>query len=95
MSLFNDMDAERVGGYTTNGHLCVWCNRRYPEAYFRQSIDVCGPCESFRERHYHDVGNFFMRTISGIQFRVYVPIDPIMTEEQIDSELLKLIKGYV
>ena len=95
MSLLNWMDAERVGGYSTNGHMCIWCGRRYPEAYFRQSIDVCGPCESFRERHYHDVGNFFMRTVDGVQFRVYVPIDPIMTEDQIDTELLKLIKGPV
>ena len=85
------MDAERVGGYATEGQYCTWCGRQYPSAYFRQTIDVCKPCNDFRMRHYHDLGNFFMRTVDGAQFRVYVPYEPKITENQIDDKLRSLI----
>ena len=91
MSFLNRMDAERIGGFSSKGHYCVWCGRKYADAYFRQSVDVCGPCNNFRMRHYHDLGNFFIRTIDGAQFRMYVPYEPKMTEKQIDDKLRSLV----
>ena len=91
MSFLNQMDAERVGGFSDQGNYCVWCGRQYADAYFRHTIDVCFPCDYFRMRHYHDLGNFFMRTVDNVQFRVYVPFEPKMTEKQIDDKLKSLI----
>ena len=87
----NEMDAEKVGGFTSGGNYCVWCGRQYPDAYFRYTTDVCFPCDNFRMRHYHDLGNFFMRTVDNVQFRVYVPFEPKMTEKEIDDKLKALI----
>ena len=91
MSWLNTIDAEQIGGYASTGTLCLWCGHRYPDAYFRQSLDVCGPCNNFRMRHYHDLGNFFVRTLDGAQFRVYVPYEPKMTEALINYHLRSLI----
>ena len=85
------MDAERIGGFTRSGTYCVWCSHYYPESYFRQTIDVCKPCYDFRMRHYHDLGNFFVRTVDEAEFRVYVPYKPKMSESQIDDQLRSLI----
>ena len=91
MSLLNRMDAERVGGYSDKGTFCVWCCKRYSSAYFRESVDVCWPCDNFKMRHYHDYGNFFIRTIDSVEFRVYVPNEPRMSDKQINKELRSLI----
>ena len=61
--LFNEIDAEKIRGFTDSGTYCVWCSHHYPRAYFRHTIDVCGPCDDFRMRHYYDLGNFFVRTV--------------------------------
>ena len=89
--LFNVIDAERIGGFANSGTFCLWCNCHYPEVHFRHTIDVCGPCDDFRMKHYHDPGNFFVRTVYGIRFRVYVPDDPVMSKSQIDEYLRSLL----
>ena len=91
MSFLNKMEAERVGGFSDKGKYCVWCGRQYSDAYFRYTVDVCAPCDNFRMRHFHDLGNFFMRTVNNTQFRVYVPFEPQMTEKQIDDKLKSMI----
>ena len=89
------MDAERVGGFTDYGPYCSWCGKQYPNAYFRQTIDVCWPCDDFRMRHYHDQGHYFMRSVDGVLFRVYVPNEPKMNDKEINEQLRALIRGYV
>ena len=89
------MDAERVGGFTDYGRYCSWCGKQYPDAYFRQTIDVCWPCDDFRMRHYHDHGHYFMRTVDGVLFRVYVPDEPKMSDKEVDDVLRSLIRGPV
>ena len=76
MSFLNRMDAEKIGGFSNEGRYCVWCGRKYEEAYFRQSLDVCAPCNNFRMRHYHDLGNFFVKQLMELNLECMFLMNP-------------------
>ena len=79
------MDFEKITGFTNDGTYCIWCNYHYPSSFFRQSLDVCGPCEQFRFKHNYDHGNFFVRDVNEFRFRVFLSSDVHLNDTQIEN----------
>ena len=85
------MDSEKIIGFTANGVYCVWCNYFYPSSHFKQSNDVCQECEDFRYKHYYSQGNFFIRDVNGVKFRVFLSTESKISDYEINTKLKELI----
>ena len=85
------MDSEKITDFTGYGLYCTWCNYFYPRSYFKQSTDVCQPCEDFRYKHYYYQGHFFIQDINGVKFRVFISAESKMSNSEINAKLKELI----
>ena len=85
------MDYQKVTGFVNSGQFCIWCSCHYPMRSFSQSIDVCSACESFRQKHHYDMGNFFTIMVDDSKYRVFLRYDKRMTNSQV-REYIKMHK---
>ena len=85
------MDYERVTGFTDSGQFCVWCSCHYPDSAFRQSIDVCNDCETFRQKHNYDLGVFIVTTVRDSKYRVFLRYDVKMNNSEVRDAIEKSV----
>ena len=85
------MDFEKITGFTDRGTFCVWCSYHYPQSFFRQSIDVCQPCEDFRFKHHYDLGKFYIAQVNEIKFRIFQRYDSDLNDFQVRQIIEKSI----